>query len=70
MSLATVNRPVNSIFVICILFRIDKRRDGCCLCMILPQDYEPNECGQKSYLQMFYEKTIGPGVVKLPVKVY
>ncbi|XP_046840543.1 patched domain-containing protein 3-like [Xenia sp. Carnegie-2017] len=59
-------------FVACLSLdarRIDKRRDGCGLCIILPQDYKPNECGQKSYLQMFYEKIVGPGVVKLPVKI-
>lgn len=52
------------------IFRSDKHRDGCCCCVILPQDYKPNECGEKSYLQIFYEKVIGNGVVKLPVKVY
>ena len=52
------------------IFRSDKHRDGCCCCVILPQDYKPNECGEKSYLQIFYENVIGKGVVKLPVKVY
>ncbi|XP_028417678.1 patched domain-containing protein 3-like [Dendronephthya gigantea] len=50
--------------------RADKHRDGCCCCCILPQDYKPNECGEKSYLQIFYEKVIGSGVVKLPVKIF
>ncbi|CAB4003433.1 patched domain-containing 3-like, partial [Paramuricea clavata] len=49
--------------------RSDKRRDGCCCCCILPQDYKPNECGEKSYLQRFYEKVVGNVVVKLPVKL-
>ena len=47
-----------------------RRRDGCSCCIILPDDYKSNECGQKSYLQLFYGKIVEPGVVKLPVKVY
>ena len=49
--------------------RSDQRRDGCCCCITLPQEYSPNNCGEKNYLQVFFEKIFGKWILKLPIKV-
>ncbi|CAG0883652.1 unnamed protein product [Darwinula stevensoni] len=63
---------MNLIFIVPILSLDEKRRDAGregCLCIQLPDEYKPNRCMQKKLMEVFFQRLLGPLIVKTPVKV-
>ena len=48
--------------------RIDARRDGCICCWKKPESWTPNECSQKSFMEMAFTK-YADVLLKIPVKI-
>ena len=49
--------------------RQGKRRDGCCCCIKLRDDYSESTCGKRDILQELMDKYIGQAMLSLPGKV-
>ncbi|CAD5111994.1 DgyrCDS1247 [Dimorphilus gyrociliatus] len=60
-----------TLFVACISFdqrRSKSERDACCCC-IRYNDFKPNACSQKSYMNLFFSKIYSKFILSLPVKI-
>ncbi|CAG0897763.1 unnamed protein product [Darwinula stevensoni] len=60
------------IFIVPILSLDEKRRDSrreSCLCIPLPDDYKTSSCSQNLLLNSFFDRIVGPVLVKTPAKV-
>lgn len=49
--------------------RQGKRRDGCCCCIKLRDDYSESTCGKRDILQELMDKYIGQAMLSLPGKI-
>ena len=52
-----------------IICRQGKKRDGCCCCIKLRDDYTESECGKRDLLQEIMDKYFGRVLLSLPGKV-
>lgn len=52
-----------------IICRQGKKRDGCCCCIRLRDDYTESECGKRDLLQEIMDKYFGRVLLSLPGKV-
>ena len=62
-----------TLFLFTGVFVYDQKRvaanRNACWCLSLGEDYKPNECSQKSYLQLVFRKIVAKVLALLPVKV-
>ena len=49
--------------------RQEKKRDGCCCCIRLRDDYSETACGKRDFLQEVMDKYVGRAMLTLPGKV-
>lgn len=45
------------------------RRDSCLCCIKLKKNWQPMECSERGYLQLFIQKIYGPALVSIPGKI-
>lgn len=51
------------------VYRQEKKRDGCCCCIRLRDDYSEMACGNRDLLQEVMDKYVGRAMLSLPGKV-
>ena len=51
------------------IYRHGKKRDGCCCCIKLKDDYSETACGKRDMLKEFMDNYVGRAILSLPGKV-
>eukprot|EP00794_Sanderia_malayensis_P008208 gene8208-9088_t len=62
-----------TIFTACLALDIKRernRKDACCCCVRVSDNYNPFNCAKTDHLQSFFEKVLAPFMMKWPAKVF